>query len=372
MKSAILSALDLATRPVLAPIYLIAARLSVPVARWLRTRPGKQPISDNDTHFEAFPSPNPKGPAEPAEWPTVTIVIPVLNGEKVLGRCLESIRALDYPGGRMDVVVADNGSTDRTLEIARQYGVRTVVQPKRGAAAARNAAVAATSGDWIAMTDADCVVHPFWLKQLVGAALREKCGAAGGRIFSICRDAVVRDFCEREGVLDQRAAIEGRLLPFPFVITANGLFRRDALASVGGFDEEFADAAAEDVDLGWRLSERGVDFAYAPDAWVCHRQRGRGIDIHAQFYRYGLSEVQLYLKHRARFSPRDLSKHLWIRPLLYRHFWKAVVCWATSCRFSSRHLWRLVVLKELGHMAGKLEGNRRWCTWRCFRLWSQE
>jgi len=372
VRTAIVSLLDAATRPVLVPLYLLAARLSVPVVRWRRSRPQTEPAADNGGDADLFPSHEPTPPEDAGDWPAVSVVIPVLNGETVLPRCLESLRALDYPRDRLEIIVADNGSTDRTVEVARRFGVAVIVQPKRGAAAARNAAIAAAHSDWIATTDADCVVHPLWLKHLVAVGRREKCAAVGGRVIACCRDAVVRDFCAREGVLDQQAAVAGRLLPFPFVITANGLFRRDALAAVGGFDEDFAAAAAEDVDLGWRLGERGLTLAYAPDAWVSHRQRERAVDIHAQFYRYGLSEVRLYLKHRHRFDERERSKHLWIRPLLYRHFWAATWHWATARRFASRRFWRLVVFKELGHMAGKMEGARRWRTWRYFRLWTHE
>jgi GT2 family glycosyltransferase len=246
------------------------------------------------------------------------------------------------------------------------------MQPKRGAAAARNEGIGAARGDWIAFTDADCIVHPLWLKHLASAALKTGCPAFGGRIVSLCRDPVIRDFLAHERVFDQQASLEGRLLPFPFINTANALFRRDALAAIGGFDEDFPAAAAEDVDLGWRLSEGGVAFAYAPDAWVGHCERERGVDIYGQFYRYGLNEVRLCWKHRDRFRADELSKHFWIRPLLYRHFWKAVWRWAIARASHPRRFWRLVILKELGHMAGKIEGSRQWPTLRYFRLWTHE
>ena len=366
----------MATRPLLVPCYLVAARLSVPLVHGRRRRLSLEQAPNESDEADPFPSEAAPVSVEIDEWPVVSVVIPVLNGEKVIGRCLDSIRALDYPRERLEVIVADNGSTDQTAEIARSYDVVVVVEPKPGAAAARNAGIAAARGEWVATTDADCVVHPLWLRQLVAVALREQSSAVGGRILSVCREAVVKEFCAREDLLDQQAAVEGRMLSFPFVITANGLFRREAIVSMGGFDEEFTDAAAEDVDLGWRLDERGDAFAYAPNAWVCHRQRERGVDIHAQYYRYGLSEVRLYLKHRHRLSPRDLAKHLWIRPILYRNFWNATWHWATTPpdggHRDRRRLWRLVVLKELGHMAGKMEGGRRWRTWRHFRLWTYE
>ncbi len=369
LRDLLIALLDAATRPILVPVYLLAARWSVGFVHRHRNR-AEAAAAETGAPLP-FP-PDCPALADPPEWPAVAIVIPVLNGEAVLGQCLESLHTLDYPRDRMDLIVADNGSTDHSIEIARRFGARVVQQPKRGAAAARNAAIVAARFEWIAMTDADCVVHPLWLKHLVAAGLRERCAAVGGRILSICRDPVVREFCAREAVLDQEAAVAGRLLPFPFIITANALFRRDALEAVGGFDEDFADAAAEDVDLGWRLSDAGASMAFAPHALIAHRQRERAEDIHAQFYRYGLSEARLYLKHAHRFSRRDLSKHLWIRPILYRHFWKALLHWAAARNAATKHLWKLVVFKELGHMAGKMEGARRWNTRRCFRLWTWE
>ena len=71
-------------------------------------------------------------------------------------------------------------------------------------------------------------------------------------------------------------------------------------------------------------------------------------------------------------AARELSRHLWLRPILYRHFLEALWRWATARKYPQRRLWRLVILKELGHMAGKMEGNRRWGGWRYFRLWTRE
>lgn len=378
-RALILSALDMATRPLLVPCYLLLARLSVTFVRRRRAarqhsgeENGNSTRSDSPAHQDLFPGEAPTAPAERNDWPSVSIVIPVLDAEKTIGRCLESIRGLDYPAGQIEVIVADNGSTDRTVEIARERGVQIVVEPRRGAAAARNAGIAASGGEWIAVTDDDCVLHPLWLKHLVATALDGGHDAVGGRIVGDCDSGVVREFCAREGVLNQQGAVEGRLLPFPFIVTANGLYRREALTAIGGFDETFAEAAAEDVDLGWRLGENGVTIGWAPDAWVSHRQRERAVDVHGQYYRYGFNEVRLYLKHRHRFTRRELSRHLWIRPILYRHFLEALWRWATARQFNTRHLWRLVLLKELGHMAGKMDGHRRWGSWRYFRLWTRE
>lgn len=373
-----LDILDLATRPIGVPLYLLAARWSVGAVEKRRRRAAGNGTAEgllkSSSGSDLSDLSDPSDLSDLSDCPAVSIIVPALNAGQTIGRCLESIRSLDYPADRLDLIVADNGSTDRTAEIARQFEANVVVEPKRGAAAARNAAIRAATGEYVAMTDADCIVHPLWLKHLVAKIQEQavKCAAVGGRIVNKCHDTVIGEFCEREGVLNQEAAVAGRLLPFPFVITANGLFRREALDRIGGFDEDFADAAAEDVDLGWRLGEQNGALVYAPKACVFHPQRERDVDIYAQFYRYGLSEAQLYLKHGHRFGERELTRHLWIRPLLYRHFWSAAWRWAGARNANRRRLWRLTMLKELGHMAGKMEGGRRWRTRRYFRLWTHE
>ena len=72
-------------------------------------------------------------------YPKVSIVVPVLNRERVIGRCLQSLMELDYPS--FEVIVVDNGSTDRTKEIASTFSVLLVIEERRGPYAARNTGI---------------------------------------------------------------------------------------------------------------------------------------------------------------------------------------------------------------------------------------
>lgn len=102
-----------------------------------------------------------------AARPTISVVIPALNEELYLARCLDSLRLQSYRS--FEVIVVDNGSTDATAAIARAAGVRVVKAPKRGVCAARQAGTTAARGQFIVSTDADTVFKTDWLSQIASA-----------------------------------------------------------------------------------------------------------------------------------------------------------------------------------------------------------
>ena len=94
---------------------------------------------------------------------------------------------------------------------------------------------------------------------------------------------------------DQKQSLESSL---PYVITANCLFRREALTAIGGFDEDFPIAGGEDTDLGWRLVAGGARFAYAEAAICLHNHPTRLMDLVSQRVRYGYAMSLLWTKYR--------------------------------------------------------------------------
>jgi len=99
----------------------------------------------------------------------ISIILPVLNGEKTLAACLKSLLAqnIDF----LELVVVDNGSSDKTASIIKSYAkydkrIIYIFEPKKGRGRARNIALKAVSGDIVAMTDADCLVPENWLYDL--------------------------------------------------------------------------------------------------------------------------------------------------------------------------------------------------------------
>ena len=128
-------------------------------------------------------------PSEPAEWPLITITLPVYNEERVIRQRLENLTALDYPESRRHILVLSDASTDRTDDIAREFadhGVELYRLPTRaGKSAAENAAFSRLRGDIVVNVDATTRIFPKSLKALVRAFEDPSVGVASGRDVSL-------------------------------------------------------------------------------------------------------------------------------------------------------------------------------------------
>jgi cellulose synthase/poly-beta-1,6-N-acetylglucosamine synthase-like glycosyltransferase len=193
-------------------------------------------------------------------------VVPVRNGEAAIAECIEALLSQDYPAEQRQIVVVDNGSRDRTAEIARTYPVTCVSEPRRGVSNARNCGIRAASGELIALLDGDCIPEPGWLRELVAPFEDPEVGCVGGElVHGALTTAAERQSARILGNW-QRHAISADP---PYVVTANAALRRSALEGVNGFDPRMT--RAQDVDLGLRLSEHGVEIAYREGARAAHR-----------------------------------------------------------------------------------------------------
>lgn len=198
----------------------------------------------------------------------VSVIVPAFNAEATLDGALAALVAQDYPPGRYEIVVVDNGSLDRTASVAARFAprVRTVYEARRGASAARNAGIRAARHPYLAFTDADCIPAPSWLRELVAAATGpDAADFVGGRIVAHAPRSAVEAFAE--SIMDQERAI--RFFRPPSVVTANAIVRRDLFETIGLFDESLL--RGQDVDISYRAHFRHrATFAYAERAVVGH------------------------------------------------------------------------------------------------------
>ncbi len=99
--------------------------------------------------------------------PSVSVVIPAYNEEKYLPKCLSSVLGQNFDMSKVEIIVVDNNSTDRTPEIARSFGARVVKERKQGIAFTRQRGLLTAKGNVVACTDADAVVPKDWLKKII-------------------------------------------------------------------------------------------------------------------------------------------------------------------------------------------------------------
>ncbi|NNE95150.1 MAG: glycosyltransferase [Acidimicrobiales bacterium] len=200
----------------------------------------------------------------------VSVCIPVRNGEEYVADQLAAISRQDYAGD-WEVVVADDGSTDRTSEIVNGWTdampltvVRTGQQT--GPNASRNRARAAARGDFIAFCDADDVASPGWITGLVAAA--EDFDVVAGVVESeSLNDPIVRAW-KGDRPRDRLVTAHGFL---PTMIGASCGMWGEVFDALGGFDPDVS--GVDDIEMAWRAQLAGYTLGLAPDALVAYRYR---------------------------------------------------------------------------------------------------
>jgi len=185
--------------------------------------------------------------------PLVSFVIPVFNNERYIARCLLSIRDLHCPETAYEVLIMDNGSTDRTHQIMRELGFTFQVIPKVNVSTLRNRGVALAQGDYVAFVDSDMELTPNWLHNGLATFADERvvaCGCFPGIPKEATWVQQAWDIHRRGRRSDDKPA------PIPWLPSMNLIVRRNAFLAVSGFHEGLE--TAEDVDLCYRLGQRGI------------------------------------------------------------------------------------------------------------------
>jgi GT2 family glycosyltransferase len=185
--------------------------------------------------------------------PLVSFIIPVLNGEKHIARCLQSIRNQQFPTEQYEVLILDNGSTDRTPQIIRKLGFEFQVIPSAGVSALRNQGVKQSLGSYLAFVDADMELAPNWLQY--GLISFEDCKVVAVGCFPLMPPKPT--WLQKTLALHRHARYPDRQeVQVAWLGAANLLIRRNDFLAVGGFSERLE--TTEDTDLCYRLGQRGV------------------------------------------------------------------------------------------------------------------
>lgn len=223
----------------------------------------------------------------------VVVVIPALNAEDTIGRQLAALDAQTDKNFR--VLVSDNGSTDQTRTLVNSWKPQFTrlelldSSEVRGAAHARNCAIAASDEELVLFCDADDRVWPGWVAAM-RLALQTADGATGPLHLVFPREPSRREVWNAK-------ALPVSMSFHPYGPSCNFGARREALLRVGLFDPDLA-LGQEDVDLGWRMVGAGLHLGHSADARIDYYQRYSFLDFVRQQFRSGRAYVQLYDKHR--------------------------------------------------------------------------
>jgi peptidoglycan-N-acetylglucosamine deacetylase len=240
-------------------------------------------------------------PLEHPEYqPEVSVLIPAYNEESVIVGTVRAALASRYP--KLEVLVIDDGSIDRTGELVREnFGresrVRLLLQPNRGKPAALNHGLAEALGEVVVSIDADTVVDPDAIPRLVRHFADPKVGAVAGNVKVINRNRWLTRWQALEYITSQN--LEKRAFDLlnciPVVPGAAGAWRAELLRSSGGFS---GDTVAEDTDLTFSIRRGGWKIQYDEDAIGRTEVPDTVEALIRQRFRWTFGTLQAVWKHR--------------------------------------------------------------------------
>jgi GT2 family glycosyltransferase len=223
--------------------------------------------------------------------PLFSVVVCSFNGSRTIGECLEAASKLRYPA--FEIIVVDDGSEDETAAIAAQHDVRLIRTPNRGLSHARNVGWQAAKGEIVAYIDDDAYPDPDWLTYLAETFRNGDYVGVGGPNIPPPNDGPIAACVARSPGGPQHVLLtdtEAEHIP-----GCNMAFLRSALQAVDGFDLRFR-VAGDDVDICWRLQERGWKLGFNPSAQVWHHRRNSLRTYWRQQTGYGKAEALLEKK----------------------------------------------------------------------------
>lgn len=294
-----------------------------------------------------------------AGLPLVSVVVPVLNGEATIERCLASIFNGSYPESRREIVVVDNGSTDRTRELVGRHPVRLLVELRPGLSHARNHGIEESGGGVVAFTDSDCYVSTDWLAELTSGLGEDGAAAVTADVVPYPPSTPAERYAAR-----RKPSVAGwqQGLPAPWFCFMNTAVRREAFERVGLFDPSFAGVGCEDIDFAWRFSDAGLELRRLRSPVVLHHQRTTAAGLFHQQVRNGRGWALLHRRYP------HLAAWNWRRELgAWADLGRSAVHTAgaqlrTSARPGAemeRELARYDLLLKLGQRIGFLHGRWR-------------
>lgn len=228
--------------------------------------------------------------------PFVSVIVPALNGERTIRECLVSLQKMDYPPERREILVVDNGSTDRTAAIIKTYPVGYVWEGRRGLSFALNRGIWATYAEILAFTHQDCVVSTGWLRELVKGFDDKKVGVVAGEVVAYPPKTPAERYTALRKPLWQAGALKNPRSPW--FLETSAAFRREVFDRIGLFDPRCGGPGAEVIDFSWRFFQsQNFTLNYRPKAVVFHRHRTSARELFEQRKGYGRGQAILRRKY---------------------------------------------------------------------------
>ncbi|WP_138498338.1 glycosyltransferase [Nostoc sp. PA-18-2419] len=249
--------------------------------------------------------------------PMVSVVVPIYNGEADLPDLLDCLLSQTYPQDRVEYLLVDNNSSDRTLSLLKTAAKNSPITIRplsenqiQSSYAARNTGIRKAVSEIIVFTDADCRPQSQWINSLIQPFVNLEVVIVAGEILALPGKSLLEQHADREETLSQKHTLAHCFRPYGQ--TANLAIRRIALEKAGLFRPYLTTGG--DADICWRILTENIGrLEFAPNAIVQHRHRTTLLELQSQWRRYGRSNRYLHELHGI-----DLMRDITLKECGYR------------------------------------------------------
>jgi glycosyltransferase involved in cell wall biosynthesis len=303
-------------------------------------------------------------------YPYVSVIMPVHNEEDFIQRSLGAVLAQDYPPDRMEVLIVDGLSSDRTYDNIRKLNakpcrmeVRLLENKGRIVPTGLNLAIRQAKGDVIIRVDGHTVIAPDYVRQCVQALRRTEADNVGGRMDGIGHtmfgETVALATSSPFGVGGARFHYSDKEEWTD--TTYLGAWHRSVFERIGLFDEELV--RNQDDEFNYRLRAAGGKILLSPRITSQYTVRSTPWSLLKQYFQYGFWKVRVLQKHPFQMRPRQFVPPAFVLALLAslvffhlaRNWWPLMSIGsmyllanlAASVHTSARHGWRYLLLLPL-------------------------
>ena len=249
-----------------------------------------------------------------------SLIIPVYNAEKTIASCVESALNQSMPRADYEVIIVDDGSTDNTSRIIREYPVRIIEQQNQGPATARNVGAIEAGGDILIFTDSDCEPDHYFVEKIIAPIEQSNkiVGVQGS--YKTKQTQFMSRFGQVEIETRYRKMAQHKYTDF--IGTYAAAYKKDIFHEYGSFDTGFPLASGEDTEFSYKLHKTGHKMVFERQAFVFHQHPSdlrRYLKV--KFYR-GYWRIRLYKKHPQKtindsYTPQALKFQVLTIPLLF-------------------------------------------------------
>lgn len=213
--------------------------------------------------------------------------MPIYNAKAKILQSLNSVLNQDYPLDRYEVIAVDDGSVDGSDRLIQGFSVRLIRQNNRGPASARNLGFSNAEGEIIIFLDSDCIVGYNWISLHVAEHKlnNDDVGCVGGAFAFPPITSSFFEVCDYYSCWYEQHPKCSPSGEYEYLPSTNLSFRRQVLEDIGGFNSNLR--TGEDVDICWRLKEKGKKILFRPHIIIYHHGRRNFLDFLSHHYKWG-------------------------------------------------------------------------------------